>query len=111
MYDSKLLEIFRKLNSEEIRKLKKFVVSPYFFQHDDVVKLYEYLFSKKYLSENNTNRTKIFTALYGNIPYDDARLRYITSLALDVLEQFFQTEKNNQNEVQNFAAINTDNFV
>lgn len=105
MYNSKLLEIFRKLNAVEIRKLKKFVVSPYFFQHDDVVKLYEYLFSKKYLSENNTNRTKIFAALYGNVAYDDARLRYITSLALDVLEQFFQTEKNNQNEVQNLLSI------
>ena len=105
MYHTNLLELFGKLNNEEIRKLKKFVVSPYFFRHNDVVKLYEYLFSKKYLSENNTNRTKIFTALYGNVAYDDARLRYITSLALDVLEQFFQTEKNNQNEVQNLLSI------
>lgn len=105
MYHSKLLEIFRKLNSEEIRKLKKFVVSPYFFQHDDVVKLYEYLFSKKYLSENNTNRTKIFQYLYGDIAYDDARLRYITSLATDVLEQFFQIERNNKNEVNNALSI------
>ena len=32
-------------------------------------------------------------------------MRYITSLALDVLEQFFQTEKNNQNEVQNLLSI------
>ncbi len=105
MYHSKLLEIFRKLSSEEIRKLKKFIASPYFFQHDDVVKLYEYLFSKKYLSENNTNRTKIFQYLYGDIAYDDARLRYITSLATDVLEQFFQTERNNKNEVNNALAI------
>jgi len=105
MYNSKLLEIFRKLSSEEIRKLKKFIASPYFFQHDDVVKLYEYLFSKKYLSENNTNRNKIFQHLYGNIAYDDARLRYITSLATDVLEQFFQTERNNKNEVNNALSI------
>jgi hypothetical protein len=105
MYNSKLLEIFRKLSSEEIRKLKKFIASPYFFQHDDVVKLYEYLFSKKYLSENNTNRTKIFKYLYGDIVYDDARLRYITSLATDVLEQFFQTERNNKNEVNNALSI------
>ncbi|MFN8281831.1 MAG: hypothetical protein U0U67_01350 [Chitinophagales bacterium] len=105
MYNSKLLEIFRKLNVEEIRKFKKFVASPYFFRHDDVVKLYEYLFSRKYLSENNADRTKIFQYLYKNAAYDDARLRYITSLALDVLEQFFQTERNNQNEVQNLLAI------
>ena len=105
MYHSKLLEIFRKLSSEEVRKLKKFIASPYFFQHDDVQKLYEYLFSKKYLSENNTNRTKIFQYLYGDIAYDDARLRYITSLATDVLEQFFQTERNNKNEANNVLAI------
>lgn len=105
MYSSKLLDIFRKLTSEEVRKLKKFVASPYFFQHDDVIRLFEYLFSKKYLSENNTNRTKIFAALYGNIDYDDARLRYITSLATDVLEQFFQIEANNKNEVVNSLSI------
>ena len=105
MYDSKLLEIFRKLSSEELRKLKKFVVSSYFFQHDDVQKLYEYLFSRKYLSENNTNRTKIFQHLYDDVAYDDARLRYITSMATDVLEQFFQTERNNKNEVNNVLAI------
>lgn len=99
------MEIFRKLSSEETRKLKKFVVSPYFFQHDDVQKLYEYLFSKKYLSENNTNRTKIFQYLYGEIAYDDARLRYITSLATDVLETFFQIERNNKNKANNTLAI------
>lgn len=105
MFNSKLLEIFRNLNPEEIRRLKKFVASPYFFRHEDVQKLFNYLFSKKYLSESNTNRTKIYAALYDNTDYDDARLRYIISLALDVLEQFLQVERNNSNEVQNLLSV------
>lgn len=105
MYHSKLLDIYRKLSAGEVRNFKKFVFSPYFNQHEDVSKLFQFLFSKKYLSENNTDRHKLFQALYGTEKFDDARLRYIASLSVEVLIQFLQTEQNAKDEVAGWLAV------
>lgn len=88
MINSKLIQLYTKLNKEEKTLFKKWVLSPVHNQHEDVTQLFDYLFRKRKLTERILKKEKIFKSIYPTKKYDDLRLRHLMSLGVDLLEDF-----------------------
>ncbi|BDS13655.1 hypothetical protein [Aureispira anguillae] len=88
MYNSKLIHILKVFHSEEKERLKKWVNSPAHNHRSDRKKLLLYLISKRNLSKRTTDRYKVYQHIYPAQPYQDAKLKRLMNLAVQLLEQF-----------------------
>lgn len=89
MLDSKLVRIYISLNSEELRQLNKWIVSPIANVHEDVRKLIAFLASRRSISTTTLQKSRAFFYLYPQTKqYDDLRLRHVMSLCTQTLEDF-----------------------
>lgn len=110
MYDSKLIHLLKALNSEQKELLKKWVQSPAHNHRADRQKLFIYLLSKRKLSPFTCDRCKIYNLLYPNEEYNDAQLKRLMNLSVQLLEEFihFLTQKEDsfsqQKSLINFAG-------
>jgi hypothetical protein len=105
MYDSKLIHIFQKFSAEEHRQLKKWIVSPFANIHEDVIKLMEFLYSRKAISTVTTQKTRAFEYLFPKKKYDDLRLRHIMSLTTQILEAFIIYFHYQKSETHRLTAL------
>ncbi len=97
MINSKIIQLYSKLNKEEKTLFKKWVRSPVHNQNKDVVQFFDYITSKRKLTERVLTKEKIFAAIYPNKKYDDLRLRHLMTLGVEQLESFvcfFMQKKN-----------------
>jgi hypothetical protein len=89
MQNSRLVEIFQKLDKKELRELGKFVQSPFHNQREDVILLYDYLLkfvkSKKTIAIDKEN---VFSYLYPNEVYSEKKIRYTISFFFKVVKDF-----------------------
>jgi len=90
MFKSKLIRLYQSLDKAEIRQLKKWVYSPMHNQHEDVQKLFEFLFTRASITKVTTNRERAFDYLYPQNDFHMPRLRHVMSFATDVLESFIR---------------------
>lgn len=88
MYWSKLGQLYRSLKPSEIRQLKAWINSPFHNQNQDVIGLFEFLFSRRAVSEVSYQKERAFAYLYPDKTYNDLRMRHLLSLAYDVLIAF-----------------------
>lgn len=88
MIDSKLIELYQKLNNKELRELRKWVLSPIHNDHKDVKTLFNFIDSRNSLTATTLQKKRAWSYIYPKQDYDDARLRYIMSLGLKVLINF-----------------------
>lgn len=88
MYYTKFGQLYRSLSAKEIRLLKQWVQSPMHNKHKDVERLYEFLFTRRTVSELVYKKERIFNYLYPQQPYNDLRMRHVLSLALNILNDF-----------------------
>lgn len=88
MANNKVLRIFKKLSKKEIKLLNKFVRSPIYNQHKDVVLLFDFFRKKIESSSEEPSSEVIFEAVYPNKPYEAQQLHYVNSYLLKVIEQF-----------------------
>ena len=75
MQHSKLIALLKTCNRKELRKLDKFVDSPYFNTNRNVVAFYRYVqqFAPKFESKQ-LERKAVFSALFPNEAYKEKRL-------------------------------------
>ena len=52
MIKSQLVELLRSFDKKEIRDCRKWLNSPYHNQRQDVIDLFEYFFSRKYINKD-----------------------------------------------------------
>ncbi|MCP4441629.1 MAG: hypothetical protein GY810_22195 [Aureispira sp.] len=88
MYNTKLGRLFRSLDKKELKQFKLWVVSPAHNKHQDVLKFFEYLWSRRYVSVLTFRKSRVFKHLYPDRTYDDLRMRHIMSLGLESLLNF-----------------------
>ena len=86
--NSKLLELYRVLTKPERRAFKKWLHSPMHNEHLGVQQLFHFLETRHRWSATTLQRDRIWQALYPEQPYDDAHLRYLLFLSLEVLTDF-----------------------
>ena len=88
MLRSKLYDVFIALPTSARRDLRQWVKSPFFNTRADVTELYVYMDSHALRDVTNLKKEVVYKALYGDLPYDDNKMRYIMSFLLRVIEQY-----------------------
>lgn len=88
MYKSKLITIFKALPTTQKRQLRKWLISPIHNQHQDVVKLFDFIYSKRTISKKSISKEQAYVYLYGKVVYKDSRMRHVMSFALETLNDF-----------------------
>lgn len=88
MYKSKLITIFKALSTTQKRQFRKWLLSPIHNQHQDVVKLFDFIYSKRILNSKSISKEQAYQYLYDNAIYKDSRMRHVMSFALEILNNF-----------------------
>lgn len=87
MINSKALQLFQVLDSNSRRHLTQLIQSEHTCPNRSICVFWSYFLGKKYLSTKNTMKQKVFSHCFPNQPYEDAKLRRLTSNALVFLEK------------------------
>lgn len=100
MYTSKLISVFQTIDKKDTKAFKKWLSSPSHNEHEDVQKLFNYLFTRYKLNAKTLKKERVWKALYGDKTYNDLRMRHIMSFSLNVLKSFvsYKQSKNNSFE-------------
>jgi len=88
MYNSKLVNIFIQITRKEKQNLKLWVYSPIANSREDVKMLYDFIYSRRTLTQNSLNRELAFYYVYPKLQYSDKQMRYLISFATQCLEDF-----------------------
>ena len=95
MYTSKLIQLLRTLSYKEMKRLGKFVESPFFNENEEVVQLFSYI--RSHLGEEAEkealSKERVFAALFPTEPFKDLRIRHLMS-ALNKLTKRFLSIRN-----------------
>lgn len=89
MKNSLLIEALEPLTKKERKHFKKMLHSPFFNQREDVKRCYDYLEECLWKNKVIPNKAQLFQQLYGEILYDDHKVRVVMSFLLKLLEQYF----------------------
>ena len=90
METAQLVQLLESLTADERRRLKKWVRSPYFNQHEDVIRLFDFLYDPRQPYE----KERAWRAVRpGGAPYDDARMRHTMSWLTEAVRQFLIFEE------------------
>lgn len=96
MIQSKVYQLLRSLSSVEQREARKFLVSPFFNQREDLVNLFDYLLSSK-----KPVKTTAWTKMgLSDKSFDDQKLRLYMSYLHRLLEQYLIQKERSGNEVE-----------
>ncbi len=88
MHKNKVITVLKSLTADEIRQLDKFVRSPVHNQHEDVVRLFQYV--RKYLNggERALDKERVFGHLFPELAFNMQQIHYLSSYLLKVVEEF-----------------------
>ncbi len=95
MLSDKLLSLLQTFSKYDLNRFRKFLLSPYFNDQDDVTRLFELVNDTLRKAPNALpalDKTVVWKALFGKEPFDDARLRRLAS-DLTLLAQRFLVEE------------------
>jgi hypothetical protein len=99
MLHSKLIDIFTVLDTKELKLLRKFVNSPVYNQHKDVIRLFDYIVSLDKFTEEKLKKELVYRVVFNKGKYDDLRLRHVVSYLLRICEaclEYIESQKNTQ---------------
>jgi hypothetical protein len=89
MYNSNLLEIFKKYTSKEIKEFEDFVSSPYYNKNKNVISLFK-LIKTEYpdFTKGNLTKEKIYKKIYSGTKYNDGTIRLLMFYLQELAEKF-----------------------
>jgi hypothetical protein len=105
MYKSKLTELIKTLDSNHIETARKWVNSPVHNRHKDVVKLFDFLFTRQNLTALSLNKKRVFSYIYPGREFDDLRLRHLMTLSVNILENFVSFSVQSDNKFEKNIAL------
>jgi len=90
---TKIYQVLDSLSVYELNRFGKFVQSPYFNQNQGLIRLFEQLIPfLKSKDQSDLDKTMVWTQIFGEETYDDARFRKLSSELLRLYEQFLAQE-------------------
>lgn len=98
MYNTKLIHLISTFSIDDKRKLKKWIKSEIVNKNTDIVKFYEFIDSKKTLTERTLSKEKAFEYLYPNEPFNDLRIRHLIWMTTEIIEEFIVYNSLNNNK-------------
>lgn len=89
MQDSKLILLVKTFDKEDWRWFKKFLLSPYFNNREELLPFFDYLRTQSPKFEARTlKKEKIFQKLFPKEVYDEKRISYLMNYLLGAAERF-----------------------
>lgn len=89
MHKSKLLDLIRGLDKEELRLFRLFILSPYFNKRSELLDLYDYIINlAPDFSEDLLKREYVYQSLYPEKEYNEKEITYMMSFLSKLIEQF-----------------------
>ncbi|MEM0994255.1 MAG: hypothetical protein AAGI49_14545, partial [Bacteroidota bacterium] len=102
MVKSQLIELLRTFDKKEIRACKKWLNSPFHNQRQDVVDLYNYLFTRDHLyKDKKLEKAYVFKRIFPKEVFDDAKIRQTMYFLLKSLEEYLLYDRLKKDEVRN----------
>lgn len=101
MRESKLIALLRAVRPDELRRLAKFVRSPYHNGNAGVIDLFDYL--RKYHPDFDSPRLEketVFKRLLPGQPFDDSRLRLLMFRLSETVEEFLVAQRLQRERLQ-----------
>ncbi len=89
MNDTKLIEIYQMLSESELKRLDKFIASPYFNESKTILEMHNFIraFSPDY-NDPGLDKSSLWAELYPGEAHQDSRLRHFMSRLLKLLQEF-----------------------
>ena len=101
MNKSHLISILRTCSKKELRDLRKWLLSPAHNQREDVQLLLEYLLKNDHLNkESALGKELVFSYVYSDETYNDAKMRQTIHFFMKTLEGFLLYQEVNHDQVQ-----------
>lgn len=99
MENSQIIFLLRTLDARELRAFKKWLISPFHNQREDLIDLFDYIMYKDHLfREDQLEKEKIFKKIFPDTEYDDARLRQTVHFLMKALESFLTYQEFTEDE-------------
>lgn len=99
MHKNKVVVLLKSLVPEELRQLDKFVRSPIHNQHEEVIRLFQYLRKHLHQQEKALDKEKVFRSLFPADEFDMQKIHYLSSYLLRVAEEFIAWKEWRSNNV------------
>lgn len=114
MYNSKFIQIYQSLSLEELRGLRKWFNVYFVNKNDAEYKLFEFIESRRNITELSVNKERAFQYLFKQKKYDDLKMRHIMWLTTEVIEDFLAyhtfRKKRNLEKLQLLSAYQKKNL-
>ncbi len=108
MENSHLVAIMQTFSAKEVRDLRKWLSSPAHNQRDDVMQLFEYLMAGAHLTEEKfLRKERVFSRVFPDEPFDDAKLRQSMHFLLKAIEEFLIYEELRGDDIRSRMALST----
>ncbi|MCO6487689.1 MAG: hypothetical protein J5I98_04685 [Phaeodactylibacter sp.] len=108
MENSHLVVILQTFSAKEVRGLRKWLDSPAHNQRADVVQLFEYLMAGAHLTEEKfLRKERVFSRIFPDEPFDDAKLRQTMHFLLKSIEEFLIYEEQRGDEIRSRMALSS----
>ena len=101
MYNSTLIHLFKSLDRNDRRQLRKFVRSPYFNNREDVIALYDYI--DKYIDTGGAPKMakeKAFASVYKKQTFDVDMFYYPMSYLTQIIQKYLAINELEQDTPQ-----------
>lgn len=106
MENSYLVVILKTLTKKEVRELRKWLHSPFHNQREDVIGLFEYLFTGAHLENDKfLQKERVFSKIFPNESYDDGKLRQTIHFLLKTVEEFLIYQELREDEVRSRMSL------
>lgn len=93
MKTTKVVNLLESFSPTDWSRMEKFVLSPYHNQHAEATRMFQYYKHIDWKNEYMLTRGAVFQFIAPDQPFDDQRLRHITSYLMRVAEAFLVAEE------------------
>lgn len=88
MKNSSLIEIINTLDNQEIKKLRNFLISPYFNQNENVIRLFDCILSAEKVSRIHLSKEELHEFVFGDTKFNNENIKTIIYLTTRLCEKF-----------------------
>ena len=101
MNKSRLVELFKTLSKVEVKKLRKWVRSPFFNQRKDVILLFDYLDKNRPLEKRKLlGRQYVFSKIFPNENYNEKKIGYAQTFLMAEIKKFITYQEFTADEIR-----------
>ncbi len=104
--DSKLILLLQSFDNKQLKRLEKFLLSPYFNDNEHVLALFQYIvrFAPEY-DDERLSKKNIFCSLFAGKPYKDIKIRQLMTELFKLVEKFIAHSSLEQSEIQKHLLL------